>query len=102
MSIEPSLPSCKAEGFFVAPKAGIVMEGSLKLKTEQIPLLLADKREQKGQNENGSDEGVKTSIPFYRQSSWSASTLHLRIQSFPCDSKQESLVNQTAACTRRS
>ena len=42
---------------------------------------------------------LQKKIPFCRQSSWPASTLHLRIQSFPCDSKQESLVNQTSADT---
>ena len=34
-----------------------------------------------------------------RQSSWPASILHLRIQSFPCDSKHESFVNQKSAGT---
>jgi len=29
LCVEPSLSSCKVEGFFVAPKTGIVMEGSL-------------------------------------------------------------------------
>ena len=41
----------------------------------------------------------KEIVPSFRQSSWPASILHLRIQSFPCDSKQELFENQTLVDT---
>ena len=40
--------------------------------------------------------GEDNTLPCCRQSSLPASILHLHIQNFPCDSKQESLVNQIA------
>ena len=60
MSIEPSLPSRNVEGFLVGPKAVIAMEGSLKLKVEQIPFYQpkpkqANETEQKGQKRKESD-----------------------------------------------
>ena len=92
--VEASLASRKIIGNFVAPKPSIVMEGFLKVK-QGSPLTI-------GYVHKNFPILVLTEnmcIPLYRQSSWPASTLHLRIQSFPCDSKQESFVNQTSADT---
>ena len=38
--VEPSHSSWKVQGFFVTPKGGIVMEGSLKLQTEKNVIFL--------------------------------------------------------------
>ena len=79
---------------FVAPEVGIIMEGSLKDKELSFQFFVSFFFLISTTSRGFKKAGI---LPLRRLSSWPTSILHLRTQSFPCDSRQESSVNQTSA-----